>query len=616
MKGLYPKIMLLVGGAFLLTVTAILVFIYITESMEIEQVGLAQAKTHNQVAFEALYASMSQGGSREGNLQVIERLRETGIFTSLRVIKGEPVVRQFGATPDELPKDDLERRALAGEAVQEIRNEDGYRVVRYVKPLFVEEKCQRCHQAEIGAVNGAISTEISLQAYDDVLRQRLKALLRVIGGSLLALAMLVFYAVQRLVIRPLQTIRQGAAAIAQGDLSHRLDVSTNDELESLASEFNRMAQQLEESYGQVAEEKSKVLAAIESSRDAIWISDANQRIVMVNSALEHLTGRSREELVGQSCRYLFDVRTMDGALTCDTLCPFLHPDEDDAHYADWGGIEGCMPTASGKDAWIEISYGRVRNPENNKLSGVVHIVHDLTQRKKIEELKDEFLSLVSHELRTPLHHIKGFATTLLQTDVEWDSATQRDFLESINSEADRLATLVKKILHLSRLEAGTLPMEKELYSVDELVNGVLSRQRNIAAYRRVEAHLAPDLPPVWMDRREIECVLTNLIENAHKYADPGTPITLEVECRDGQVVFCVSDQGPGISPEQLERIFDRFYRIKGQNHHAAGTGLGLAICKRIVEAHGGRIWVESTPGVGSSFYFSLEVVEQPVMVEG
>ncbi len=293
MKGLYPKIMLLVGGAFLLAVTAILAFIYVAESKEIEQVGLAQAKTHNQVAFEALYASMSQGGNREGNLQVIERLRETGIFTSLRVVKGEPVVRQFGATPDELPKDDLERRALAGEEMQEVRTENGYRVVRYVQPLFVEEKCQRCHQAEIGAVNGAIATEISLQAYDDILRQRLKALLRVIGGSLVALGLLVFYAVQRLVLQPLGTIRQGAAAIAQGDLSHRLDVSTNDELESLASEFNRMAQQLEESYGQVAEEKSKVLAAIESSRDAIWISDANQRIVMVNSALEHLTGRKR-----------------------------------------------------------------------------------------------------------------------------------------------------------------------------------------------------------------------------------------------------------------------------------------------------------------------------------
>jgi PAS domain S-box-containing protein len=474
--------------------------------------------------------------------------------------------------------------------------------VRYVTPLRVQAECQRCHQAQIGEINGVISSEISLREYEAVLRHRRNVLLLTLGGGLLLLGLLTFYGLQRLVIRPLQTIQRGAAAIAEGDLSHRLQVRTGDELESLAREFNQMAQKLQDSYGRVAEEQSKVMAAIEASRDAIWVSDANRRVVMVNSALERLTGRRREELLGQTCRYLLGVHTRDGASICDTTCPFLHPDEGS------GKVEGCIPTVSGREAWVEISYGCITGSDG-RLAGVVHIVHDLTERKEVERLKDEFISMVSHELRTPLHHIKGFATTLLQTDVEWDAATQRDFLESINREADRLANLVEKILHLSRLEADGLPMEKEWYPVNDLIDGALQRRHSLIADRPVHLRLAPDLPPLFVDGREIEVVLINLIENAVKYSDPGTPITLSAERRGDQVVFSVADQGVGIPAEHLKHVFERFYRVNGGGRRVAGTGLGLAICKRIVEAHGGRIWVESTPGVGSRFSFSLPVSE-------
>ena len=600
MKRLYPKIMALVGGVFGVTIIAIVAFVYLSESQQIEREGLAQAEALNRMAFEALYASMRQGGDRESNRQVIARLREVGTFTELRVVKGEPVVRQFGAEPDKLPQDELERQALGGKEVWEVRWEDGYRVVRYVTPLRVQAECQRCHQAQIGAINGVISTEISLREYESALRRRRNVLLLVLGGGLLALGLLTFYALQRVVLHPLRAIQRGAAAIAQGDFDHRLQVRTGDELEAVAREFNRMVQQLQASYDRVAEEQSKVMAAIEASRDAIWVSDANRRVVMVNSALERLTGRRREDLLGQTCRYLLGVHTHDGASICDTVCPFLHPTD------DTGGIEGCIPTVSGKEIWIEISYGRVTDHDGH-LTGVVHIVHDLTQRKEVDRLKDEFISMVSHELRTPLHHIKGFATTLLQTDVEWDTATQRDFLESINREADRLTDLVEKTLHLSRLEAEGLPMEREWYQVNDLVDGALQRRHNLIADRPVSLCLSPDLPALFVDGREIEVVLMNLIENAVKYSDPGTPITLSVERQNNQVVFSVADQGIGIPAEHQDRIFERFYRVEVEERRVAGTGLGLAICKRIVEAHGGRIWVESTPGIGSCFYFSLAI---------
>ena len=247
-KGLYPKLMFLVGSVFAVAMMVILAFVYISESRQIERAGLQWAEVLNQTAFEALYASMRQGGGREGNRRVIERLQQIGAFTDLRVIKGEPVIRQFGAEPTELPRDELEQRALAGEEVQEIRWEDGYRVVRYATPLRVRPECQSCHEAVVGAINGVISTEISLREYESALRHRRNVLLLTLGGGVLALGLITFVGLQRLVIRPLQAIQRGAAAIAEGDLEHRLEVHTGDELEALAQEFNRMATQLQESY--------------------------------------------------------------------------------------------------------------------------------------------------------------------------------------------------------------------------------------------------------------------------------------------------------------------------------------------------------------------------------
>jgi two-component system phosphate regulon sensor histidine kinase PhoR len=603
MKGLYPKLLMLVGGVFALLMVTVVIFVSVSTSRQIEREWLARAKTLNRMAFESLYASLAHGGGKMGNRQVIARLQEMGAFTNVHVVKGAPVIEQYGIRPGEQPLNELEQRALAGEEVGKVYREDGSRVVRYVTPLRMEEACQACHVGPVGSINGVISTEISLDEYEAALRQRRNILFAVLFGGLLALGLLTFYFLNQLVLRPLRQIQQGTAAIARGDLDYRLQVHTGDELETLSGEFNRMVEQLQSSYGQIAEEQSRIIAAIEASQDAIWISDANRRVVMVNSAMERLLGRHRGDMVGQTCCDLLRVHDAEGASICDMSCSFLQSDMDS------GRIEGYISAASGEEVWVEISYGRVVDTERH-LSGGVHIVRDLTQRKEIEQLKDEFISMVSHELRTPLNHIKGFATTLLQTDVEWDEVAQRDFLGSINREADRLTDLVEKILHLSRLEVEGFPMEKEHWQIGDLVDGALQRRHILLADRQVNLRLAPGLPALYVDGREIEVVLMNLIENAVKYSDPGTPITIGTQRQSGQVIFSVEDQGIGIPAEHLLRIFERFYRVDGGMAHVPGTGLGLAICKRIVEAHQGQIWAESAPGIGSRFYFSLPVADR------
>ncbi len=604
MQRLYLRTLLLIGGLFLIITTTMVIFVYISGSRQIEVEGLNRADTLNRLAFEALYASMREGGGREGNLEVIARLQQVGAFRELRVIKGPPVIRQFGALPDELPRDGVERRALQGEVVREIRWEGDYRVIRYVTPLYVQPECQQCHQARVGEINGAIATEISLAQYDRALQWRRNVLLAVIASGLLTLGVLTFYGLRLTVLRPLHVIQQGVMALSRGDLNYRLELRTGDAFETVATEFNRMADRLHRMYTQLQDAQAKVAAAIEASRNPIWVSDAHRRIVMVNEALERMTGRSREELIGQTCRYLFGVRLHDGRSICDVTCPFLRSDRPD------GRVAGCMPTAGGKEAWVEITYGYVQDKDGN-INGVVHIVHDLSEHKEVEQLKDEFLSLVSHELRTPLHHIKGFASTLLQPDVRWDAETQRDFLESINHEADRLADLVDKILHFSRLRSNVMPMEKTWWSVHDIVEAALQHHRRV--YRRdVHLDVPENLPPIFVDGREIEIVLRNLLENAARYSPPDTPITLGIRHEAGRLHVWVADQGPGIPPEDRERIFEHFYRGHRDRRHTPGTGLGLAICKRIVEAHNGTIWVESASPRGACFHFTLPLVHPPL----
>jgi two-component system sensor histidine kinase KdpD len=223
---------------------------------------------------------------------------------------------------------------------------------------------------------------------------------------------------------------------------------------------------------------------------------------------------------------------------------------------------------------------------------------------KSDELKSALLAAVSHDLRTPLASIKASATSLLDESVTWDVATRRDLLTAIDEETDRLALMVSNLLDLSRIEGGALRPQKAWYDLDELIADVRSRLEARTTNHPLTAEIEPDLPLLRFDYVEIAQVLVNLIENALTYTPVGTAITIGAKRVDGAVEISVHDEGPGIPLERQARIFEKFFRAR-VGTVPMGTGIGLAISKGLVEAHGGKIGVESAPGAGTTFRFTL-----------
>ena len=226
--------------------------------------------------------------------------------------------------------------------------------------------------------------------------------------------------------------------------------------------------------------------------------------------------------------------------------------------------------------------------------------------QKTDALRSALLSSVSHDLRTPLSSIKAAAYSLQEKDVQWSDEDRRSFAMTIEREADRLNRLVGNILDMSRIEGGALKPEKELYPLQDVIYSVVDHMQFALKERTVRIDIPEELPPVELDFLQIDQVLTNLIENATRYTPPESPIEISAEAHEHEIIVSVSDRGQGIPVHDMERVFDKFYRVMGTRRKGSlGTGLGLAVSRGLIEAHGGRIWVENRGGGGAIFRFTL-----------
>jgi len=227
--------------------------------------------------------------------------------------------------------------------------------------------------------------------------------------------------------------------------------------------------------------------------------------------------------------------------------------------------------------------------------------------RQSDELKSTLLDALAHEFKTPLTSIKAASTAMLSSHT-LNPEQQHELISVVDEEADRLSVLVTEAIQMARIEAGRVHLERESYPVPELVESVLDKLRPMVRERSIDLKLASDLPSVWVDRELIEIALRQLIDNALKYSPRDSPVSVSAESSDARVIVTVRDHGPGIPEEERSRIFEKFYRAEASRHQIPGAGLGLVIAREIVQVHGGEVWVESKPGEGSSFRFSLPAV--------
>jgi signal transduction histidine kinase len=350
---------------------------------------------------------------------------------------------------------------------------------------------------------------------------------------------------------------------------------------------------------------SLIESASRGSPDGLALIDVDQRVIFWNAMAASLLDLSVDTVLGQPSSVVIErvaARSTAPQETRTQLGAALAW-RDPARTIELGiGLAG-----EGTARIIAARCFPLRD-EIGQDSGAGITWRDITRERTADAMKSQLLSTVSHELRTPLASIKGFATTLLRQDVRWDDATQRDFLRIIEDEADRLTEIIDNLLDMSQIEAGALRIAKEPTQLRQLIREVVDEMRMRTEVHYFAVDLPAELPRVMIDPRRIRQVLTNLIGNAIKYSKKGQ-IAVGCEVADDHLVVSVADQGEGIPQQYLGKIFERFFQVDGAStRRVGGSGLGLAISRGIIEAHNGKIWVESVEGQGSTFRFTLPLV--------
>ncbi len=407
--------------------------------------------------------------------------------------------------------------------------------------------------------------------------------------------------------RDLERLRWGAERFARGRLDRRIATAGSEEFARVAEAMNHMALQLEDRFRAVVHQRNELEAVLSSMVEGVIAVDRDERVMTINQAATRLLNVAPDTAIGASLQAV--VRS-----------PALHRLVADALHAS-GPVEGEVVVRSADAAAdsrdserILLATGTVLHGAAEGRIGALIVLNDVTQLRRLETVRRDFVANVSHEMRTPITAVKGAVETLLDQAGHSPADVQR-LLEMIRRHADRMFAILEDLLTLAKLDQqeGQPLLELEVGAAAPLMAGAVEACRMLAESRRMR--LTIDCPPdlrLAMNRRMLEQALVNLIENAVKYSPPGGEVTVRAQQSAGDVVLSVIDRGEGIEPQHLSRIFERFYRVdKGRSRQVGSTGLGLSIVRHICQAHGGRVEVESHPGKGSTFRMILPRGEAP-----
>ena len=429
-------------------------------------------------------------------------------------------------------------------------------------------------------------TAVTLSMLDDSLGKLQGA---VIGTTTITalIAILLAIIITRYTFEPLNNLTEAVKNLGKGEFLNKLSFNRHDEIGQLSQSFMQMANRLSEEIEGFKLERSTLNAVLTHMTDAVIIVDGKGIVQLSNQAAERIFGIHQDHAVGKS---LIEV------LRNHQLVEL------------W---KECLDARKQKTTTLEIMPNKmfvqgIATPMEDVFpGGVLIVMQDLTKLRKLEKVRSDFISNVSHELRTPLASIKALSETLQEGALE-DPPAARRFLARMEVEIDNLTQMVQELLELAKIEFGRVPLRRKISSPGELIERAVERLQVQAERSGLSMVVAypENLPEVLADSSRVGEVFMNLLHNAIKFTPPGGRITVSAYSDKGKVVFQISDTGVGIEPESLPRIFERFYKID-RARSSGGTGLGLSIAKHIIESHGGRIWVESELGKGSSFFFTL-----------
>jgi PAS domain S-box-containing protein len=359
-------------------------------------------------------------------------------------------------------------------------------------------------------------------------------------------------------------------------------------------------------YQAAEREKKRLEAILEHTADGVMILSPGLRVESFNRALSRFTGWPAEQAIG---------RPHDEVILWHRREPGM--DLEEAVAGGWplqreGGapsdtlyVEGDLLRPDGTSVSVGVTYAPLLE-RDGRLVNVIANVRDITHFREAQEMKSAFVSEISHELKTPVSLIKGYASTLRREDARWEPETVQTSLQVIEEEADRLAALIENLLEASRLQAGGLKLDMGDVALDRLAEQVAADFSTQTDKHTLVVDFPPAFPVVPGDEMRLRQVLDNLVSNAIKYSPKGGEVRLWGQARPDEVLVSVSDQGVGLPQDELDRVFERFYRVDhALTRKTKGAGLGLYLAQAIVEAHNGRIWAESTPGQGATFTFAL-----------
>jgi len=487
---------------------------------------------------------------------------------------------------------DLENHLNRPEIIEALKGRIGGEI-RYSSTLKIDMFYLAIPIQESGINTGILRLALPLTSVQKVLFAVRKTI--IIGLFFtLGLAFVLASVLARALIKPINRIIHASSKFARGDFSRRIFQSSNDEIGMLAVTLNKMAQDIEEKIREIAMKNQHLEAIFNSMIEGVIVTDESSKVISINQTIEELFDIKGFTIQGKF--FLEGIRNSEISELINSAMVLAKPISKE--------ITLIMPV----QRIVQVSVSPIF--EQSKVTGSVTVVHDITEIRRLETMRRDFVANVSHELKTPLTSIKGFVETLLEGAME-DKENSVNFLEIINNHVDRLNTLIDDLLDLSYIESKGVVLLRNKLGLSGLVNEAISGFKFQAKKKGIE--LSCEFPQgleIFADKSKIEQVLANLIDNAIKYNKEKGFVRIYSEQLADKIKIIVEDSGSGIPAKDIPRIFERFYRVdKARSRQLGGTGLGLSIVKHIVELHSGSIGVESTEGLGSKFWFTLPKIK-------